>query len=86
MTPRLPVLVAAATCRPSAETEHEVTADEQEGQQFWVEKIVGQRGSGARKEYCVRWEGYGEDDDTWEPAAQVEEEVEDLVWQFLEGR
>ena len=41
MTPRLPVLVAAATCRPSAETEHEVTADSCSASRKKSEKSVG---------------------------------------------
>ena len=40
-TPRLPVLVDAATCRPSAETEHEVTADSCSASRKKSEKSTG---------------------------------------------
>jgi hypothetical protein len=38
---------------------------------FSVESIVGHRRRGGRLEYRVRWEGYGADKDTWEPARNL---------------
>ena len=38
---------------------------------FDVEKIVGKRYEGGRNEYRVRWKGFAEDDDTWEPVANL---------------
>ena len=38
----------------------------------WVAKaIVGERGTGGAKLYRVRWKGYGEQDDTWEPLSHL---------------
>ena len=38
----------------------------------WVVKaIVGERGTGGAKRYRVRWRGYGEQDDTWEPLSHL---------------
>ena len=38
----------------------------------WVVKAnVGERGTGGAKRYCVRWKGYGEQDDTWEPLSHL---------------
>ena len=38
-----------------------------------VEKLVGHRkGKGGRLEFLVRWEGYGEADDSWEPRSNLE--------------
>lgn len=34
---------------------------------FTIQAIVGRRVSNGKKHYRVRWEGYGEADDTWEP-------------------
>ena len=40
---------------------------------FEVEKIVGKRCKGGRNEYRVRWKGFAEDDDTWEPVANLDD-------------
>ena len=34
---------------------------------YTVEKITAVRWSGGARQWLVRWEGYGEQDDTWEP-------------------
>ena len=34
---------------------------------YTVEKITAMRWSGGARQWLVRWEGYGEKDDTWEP-------------------
>ncbi len=39
---------------------------------FDVEKIVGKRYEGGRNEYRVRWKGFAEGDDTWEPVANLD--------------
>ena len=39
---------------------------------FDVEKIVGKRYEGGRNEYRVRWKGFAEGDDTWEPVGHLD--------------
>ena len=54
---------------PVAEHEDE---EEDEGDEFEVDSILDTRvGEGGREEYLVRWVGYGEEGDTWEPFENV---------------
>lgn len=34
---------------------------------YIVEKIKGHRGKGKKKEYFIKWKGYPDKDNTWEP-------------------
>lgn len=40
-------------------------------QEYEVEKILQHRKVGRKIQYLVRWKGYGRDDDTWEPEANL---------------
>jgi len=44
---------------------------------FKVEKIVADRQRGSKVEYLLKWEGYGNEDNTWEPKANVEKSLRD---------
>jgi len=54
-----------------------------EEDRFYVDKLLDKRtrryGRGQRVEYLVRWQGYGPEDDTWEPVAHIDS---DLVADF----
>ena len=51
---------------------------------FQIDRIVGMRlKDDERRQYLVRWDGYGSDDDTWEPMeALVEDGCGDLIERF----
>lgn len=40
--------------------------DEPEEQEFEIEKITNKRGENKTLQYCVKWKGYPESDNTWE--------------------
>ena len=39
-----------------------------------VEKIVGSRLRGKRRELLIKWEGFSEADNTWEPSGNIPQE------------
>ena len=43
------------------------------GQEWVVEAIVDEKGKGRNKRFLIKWEGYPDLENTWEPAANVEE-------------
>jgi hypothetical protein len=73
---------AQRKCTPPA-VDKSNDQEEQEEEEL-VDKIVGKRVKNGRTEYRVRWEGFTEADDTWEPLTNLET-VEDLVCKFERG-
>ncbi|KAB8446224.1 hypothetical protein FH972_025206 [Carpinus fangiana] len=55
-----------------------------EGDEYVVERLIRKRrepGTGTQQ-YEVKWQGYGWDETTWEPASSMAEDAPDLVRQF----
>ena len=46
---------------------------------FTVEKLVASRLKSGVKEYLVRWEGYGDKHDSWEPMENLSNLVEEMA-------
>jgi hypothetical protein len=59
----------------------EPTLDEEGNELFEVEKILGERVKAGKKEFKVRWRGYGPEDDSWEPHSFVQH-LESLIEEF----
>ena len=49
---------------------------------YEVERILAQRGAGARRELLVRWKGYGPEDDQWQPRGELVAQVPAVVAEF----
>ena len=41
------------------------------GELYDVEKIIGRRQVNDTYQYRIRWKGYGENEDTWEPTSYL---------------
>lgn len=48
-----------------------VALDDAEEAEFEVEAIVGERTVRGQKQYLIRWRGFGQFDDTWEPLGNL---------------
>ena len=39
--------------------------------EYEVEAIVGRRNNGGRVEYLIKWKGYSDEENTWEPESNL---------------
>lgn len=61
---------------------NDAEAEESSDEDFFsVEKILDKRVKGKRVQYLVKWEGYSEDQNTWEPLSNLRN-VKDLVQEY----
>ena len=49
------------------------------GENEWeIEAIIGHKGNGTRRRYLIKWKGYGDNDNSWEPEKNLGNASEDL--------
>ncbi|GAA5918690.1 hypothetical protein JCM5296_000410 [Sporobolomyces johnsonii] len=70
-----------AALHPSREPPRPAPIDVEGQDEFEIEAIVDEKGRGRTKRYLVKWRGYPESENSWEPQANVEDTAALDAWE-----
>jgi len=80
---QLPLLTVMGKTSEEKEIEPKKGPEDEE-EEYVVEKILQKRNKGGRVEYFLKWKGYNEEDNTWEPVDNLD--CPDLIAEYEEKR